>query len=141
MVGHGAERARLDALVEELGIQDSVTFWGERLDVAGFFSAADIYCMSSVSEGLPMSLLQAMSVGLPAIVTDVGGMAEVVRNANAGITSPVGDFDAMAESIVQLASDPIRRKSLAENAVTAYREQFTLECMEASYMALYQRKP
>lgn len=141
IVGHGAERPNLDALVDELGIQDSVTFWGERLDVAGFFSAADIYCMSSTSEGLPMSLLQAMSVGLPSIVTNVGGMAEVVRNANAGITSPVGDADAMAEAIVQLASDPARRRSLAENAVTAYREKFTLECMEASYRKLYERQP
>jgi glycosyltransferase involved in cell wall biosynthesis len=139
VVGHGAERANLDALVEELGIQNSVTFWGERLDVAGFFSAADIYCMSSISEGLPMSLLQAMSIGLPSIVTDVGGMAEVVRNANAGITSPVGDADAMAEAIVQLASDPARRSSLAENARTAYRQQFTLESMEASYRKLYER--
>ena len=139
IVGHGAERPKLDALVDELGIQDSVIFWGERLDVAGYFSAADIYCMSSVSEGLPMSLLQAMSVGLPSIVTDVGGMAEVVRNSNAGVTSPVGDSEAMAEAIVQLASDPARRKSLGDNAVTAYREQFTLECTEAAYMKLYER--
>jgi glycosyltransferase involved in cell wall biosynthesis len=140
IVGHGAERPNLDALVDELGIQDSVTFWGERLDVAGFFSVADIYCMSSTSEGLPMSLLQAMSTGLPSIVTNVGGMAEVVRNANAGITTSVGDSDAMAEAIIQLASDPARRRTLAENAAAAYRQQFTLEYMEASYMKLYERQ-
>jgi len=59
LVGHGHERESLEALVRELGVLDHVTFWGERLDVAGFFAAADVYCMSSVSEGLPMSLLQA----------------------------------------------------------------------------------
>lgn len=88
-----------------------------------------------------MSLLQAMSVGLPSIVTNVGGMAEVVRNANAGLTTPVGDAEAMAEAIVQLASDPARRSLFAENARTAYGEFFTLERMDASYMELYRRRP
>ena len=141
VVGDGAERPKLEALVNELGIAGNVTFWGERHDVAGFFSAADIYCMSSTSEGLPMSLLQAMSTGLPAIVTNVGGMAEVVRNANAGLTTPVGDPAAMAEAIVQLASDAGKRSLFAENAKTAYHEHFTLERMDASYMKLYQRRP
>lgn len=140
MVGHGSERPELEALVNELGIQDHVTFWGERLDVAGFFCSADIYCMSSTSEGLPMSLLQAMSVGLPAIVTDVGGMAEVVKFASGGVTTPVGDPNAMADAIVQLACDPARRARFSENASTAYHEHFTLERMNASYMELYQRR-
>lgn len=140
VVGNGAERSRLDSLVAELGIGENVTFWGERLDVEGFFCAADIYCMSSLSEGLPMSLLQGMSVGLPAIVTNVGGMAEVVRNSNAGLTPPVGDSEAMADAIVQLATEPKRRRALAENARTAYRQNFTLERMDASYMELYRRQ-
>lgn len=139
VVGDGAERSRLESLVAELGIGENVTFWGERLDVAGFFRAADLYCMSSVSEGLPMSLLQAMSVGIPAVVTDVGGMAEVVKNSDAGLTTPVGNPGAMADAIVELASDPDRRRSLAENARNAYQRDFTLERMDASYMELYRR--
>ncbi|WP_035358846.1 glycosyltransferase [Edaphobacter aggregans] len=139
IVGHGHERQRLEDLVKELGAGEVVTFWGERLDVAGFFSVADVYCMSSTSEGLPMSLLQAMSAGLPAIVTDVGGMAEVVKNAHAGLTTPVGDSDAMAEAIVQMASDERQRTVFRENAQTAYGQLFTLERMDASYMELYLR--
>lgn len=141
VVGHGAERPQLDLLVAQLGMEDHITFWGERLDVAGFFTAADIYCMSSTSEGLPMSLLQAMSAGLPSIVTNVGGMAEVVRNADAGLTAPVGDAAAIGEAIVQLASDSVKRSLLAENARAAYNEHFTLGHMDASYMELYQRRP
>jgi len=139
VVGDGAERSRLESLVAELGIGENVTFWGERMDVAGFFRAADLYCMSSVSEGLPMSLLQAMSVGIPAVVTDVGGMAEVVRNSDAGLATPVGNPEAMADAVVQLASDPDRRRVLAENARNAYQQNFTLERMDASYMDLYGR--
>ena len=140
IVGNGIMRESLEALTSELGIADNVTFWGERLDVARFFSTADVYAMSSVSEGLPMSLLQAMSVGLPALVTNVGGMAEVVRNAHCGLYTPVGDSAAMAEAIVALASNPTRREVFASNARTAYNEHFTLEHMESAYMALY-RKP
>ena len=139
IVGHGHERQPLEDLVQELAAEDLVTFWGEQLDVAGFFSVADIYCMSSTSEGLPMSLLQAMSIGLPAIVTDVGGMAEVVKNAHAGLATPVGDSEAMAESIVRMASDEKRRMVFSDNARTAYGELFTLERMEAAYMELYRR--
>jgi glycosyltransferase involved in cell wall biosynthesis len=139
IVGHGHERQRLDDLTKELGAEELVTFWGERLDVAGFFSVADVYCMSSTSEGVPMSLLQAMSIGLPAIVTDVGGMAEVVKNAHAGIATPVGDAEAMAESIVQMASDEKRRAVFGENAQTAYGELFTLEHLDTAYMELYRR--
>jgi glycosyltransferase involved in cell wall biosynthesis len=139
IVGDGAERNRLESLVAELGIGENVTFWGERLDVAGFFRAADLYCMSSVSEGLPMSLLQAMSVGVPAVVTDVGGMAEVVKNSEGGLTSPVGNPEVMADAMVQLASDPDRRRALSESARNAYQQNFTLERMDASYMELYGR--
>jgi glycosyltransferase involved in cell wall biosynthesis len=140
IVGHGIMREPLEALTNELGIADNVTFWGERLDIAHFFSAADIYTMSSISEGLPMSLLQAMSVGLPAVVTNVGGMAEVVRNAHCGLTTPVGDPAAMAEAIIQLASHSDRMAVFSSNAKTAYDEHFTLEQMDSEYMALY-RKP
>jgi L-malate glycosyltransferase len=138
VVGGGDERSKLEAMAQELGIAESVTFWGERLDVAGFFSSADIFCMSSTSEGLPMSLLQAMSVGVPAIVTDVGGMAEVVRFADAGRTAPVGDFAAMAEAIVQMATDESERLRFAGNARKAYQDHFTLEAMERTYLKLYE---
>ena len=108
MVGDGSERLKLESLAAQLGIAEQVTFWGQQLEVAPFFSAADVFMMSSKSEGLPMSLLQGFSLGLPAIVTDVGGMAEVVRLANAGLpVSPV-DSAEMAAAILRLASNDAR---------------------------------
>lgn len=139
IVGHGSEREKLEALSHELGLNEQVTFWGERLDVAGFFTDADVYCMSSFSEGLPMSLLQAMSVGVPAVVTDVGGMAEVVKNSHAGLTAPVDDVAAMASAIVRLAGNQMQRETFAENARTSYSENFTLDRMYQAYMDLYAR--
>ncbi|MGB0066224.1 MAG: glycosyltransferase, partial [Terracidiphilus sp.] len=87
MVGDGSERTSLEKLAGELGIAEQVSFWGHQSDVAPFFSCADAFVMSSKSEGLPLSLLQGFSLGVPAIVTDVGGMAEVVRLAQAGLAA------------------------------------------------------
>jgi glycosyltransferase involved in cell wall biosynthesis len=139
IVGDGPVRGELEALAAELGVAGHVRFWGQRLDTAKFFSAADALVMSSVSEGLPMSLLQAMSIGVPAIVTDVGGMAEVVRLSGAGLLAPVGDSPAMANAIVSLAGDPEMRAEFSDRAKNTCAAEFTLERMDAAYMDLYSR--
>jgi glycosyltransferase involved in cell wall biosynthesis len=137
MVGDGSERKPLEKLADELGISSEVTFWGQQLDVSPFFSAADAFIMSSKSEGLPMSLLQAFSLGLPAIVTDVGGMAEVVRLANAGFTVSPTDPAEMTEAILQLAGSDTARHPYSRNAEAAFHAHFTLPKMVDAYTALY----
>ena len=137
MVGDGSERTVLESLVAQLGIAPQVTFWGQQLDVAPFFSAADAFVMSSTSEGLPISLLQAFSMGLPAIVTDVGGMAEVVRLAQAGVTAPVTDPAGMAAGILRLAENDAERAQFSKNAEAAFHSRFTLQTMADAYMDLY----
>jgi glycosyltransferase involved in cell wall biosynthesis len=139
MVGDGSQRARLESLARELGIFDQVTFWGQQLDVAPFFSAADAFIMSSMSEGLPMSLLQAFSLQLPAIVTNVGGMAEAVRMAQAGLTVSATDPADMAEAILRLAGSDAEREKFSSNAATAFRKDFSLQTMVDAYMALYEK--
>lgn len=141
MVGDGPEREALESLASELNIATEVTFWGQQLDVAPFFSAADAFIMSSRSEGLPISLLQALSLGLPAIVTDVGGMAEVVRLANAGYTVSLASSAEMAAAILRLATNKDEREKFSINAEAAFYERFTLQIMVDAYMDLYQNTP
>ena len=141
MVGDGTERKALEGLASELNIASKVRFWGQQLDVAPFFSAADAFVMSSRSEGLPISLLQAFSIGVPAIVTDVGGMAEVVRLAGAGYTVSPTNPEEMAEAILRLASSAGERERLSVNASAAFKERFTLQAMVDAYMELYQKTP
>jgi len=140
-VGDGSERKALENLASELGISEQVTFWGQQLDVAPFFSASDAFIMSSKSEGLPMSLLQAFSLGLPAIVTDVGGMAEVVRLAQGGIVVPANDPASMAEAILHIANGDTERAQFSKNAESAFRASFTLQAMVDAYMDLYRNTP
>lgn len=137
IVGDGAERPALERLARELEITRQVVFWGEQLDVKPFFSAADMFIMSSASEGLPLSLLQAFSAGLSAIVTDVGGMAEVTRFAKAGLTVPRDEPDGMAAAILELFEDPNRRARLETNAKSAFAASFDLARMTSEYERLY----
>ena len=137
MVGDGSERKHMEDLAAELGISGRVTFWGQQLDVAPFFSAADAFIMSSRSEGLPMSLLQAFSLGLPAIVTDVGGMAEAVRLANAGITVSLTDPAEMAAAILHMSSNHAEREQFSINAATAFHSHFGLRTMAEAYLTRY----
>jgi glycosyltransferase involved in cell wall biosynthesis len=137
MVGDGSERKMLESMAAELSITSQVTFWGQQLDVAPFFSAADSFIMSSKSEGLPISLLQAFSLGLPAIVTDVGGMAEVVRLAQAGYTVSPADSAQMAAAILRLAGNDNERAQFSTNAEEAFLSCFTLKTMVDSYMDIY----
>ncbi len=141
IVGDGSERKALEAEAARLEITNAVTFWGQQLDVARFFSAADTFIMSSKSEGLPMSLLQAFSLGIPAVVTDVGGMAEVVRFARAGYTVPVSDPAEMTNAILQMIHNDAERKQFSLNALAAFETNFTLEIMTAAYMKLYRDTP
>ncbi len=137
IVGDGQSRIELEMLARELGVSQRVTFWGQQMDTAPFFSGADVFAMSSISEGLPMSLLQSMSLGMPSVLTDVDGMGEVLRLTSAGLLVPVGDPVAMASALVRVAKDEELRASLSERALAAYNQHFTLEKMAAGYMERY----
>jgi glycosyltransferase involved in cell wall biosynthesis len=97
--------------------------------------------MSSKSEGVPISLLQAFSLGVPAIVTDVGGMAEVVRLAKAGFIVPPADTAEMTEAILRLATSDAEREQFSKNAEEAFYSRFTLQAAVDAYMDLYRNTP
>jgi glycosyltransferase involved in cell wall biosynthesis len=137
MVGDGSERKSLESLSADLELAEQVTFFGQQLDVAPFFSAADAFIMSSKSEGLPMALLQGFSLGLPAIVTDVGGMAEAVRLAKAGLTVSATDPAEMAAAILRMADGEAVRKQLSINAEAAFHSHFSSKTMVDAYLVRY----
>jgi glycosyltransferase involved in cell wall biosynthesis len=140
IVGDGSQRKALEKVATALNIASAVTFFGQQLDVAPYFSASDLFIMSSKSEGLPISLLQAFSIGLPAIVTHVGGMAEVVELAEAGITASPTDAAELTQAILRLVANQTERQQYARNAEGAFHSHFSLESMVNSYLDLYLNK-
>jgi glycosyltransferase involved in cell wall biosynthesis len=137
IVGGGGQEAALQQLCGELGLARAVHFCGERRDVGSWLQAADVFVLSSTSEGLPISMLEAMAAGLPAIVTDVGAMPELIALSGAGTTVPVRNVDALARAIVAFAYRRHDLAALGERASRCYRAHFTPERMAAEYLTLY----
>lgn len=137
IVGDGRMRDQLRKLAEELSIEEHVRFWGQHLNPAPFFSAADVFAMSSINEGLPLSLIQSMSLGTPSVVTDVDGMGEVLRLTGGGILVPVGDIEEFGKALIALAQRPELRRKLSDCALAGYRAHFTFQRMAEDYMKLY----
>ncbi len=137
IVGDGPLRSKLQQLSEELGIQPATQFLGEQTDVAPFYLGADLFVMSSLSEGLPMSLLEAMSAGLPSIVTDVGGMAEVACLSESAVSVPASDHEALAAAIRNAAEGRADLSRRGNAARECYERHFTLIRMANDYMHLY----
>ena len=138
IVGDGSDSTSLRQLSRELELDDVVEFCGERADVGTWLRRADVFVLSSVSEGLPISILEAMAVGLPAIVTDVGGMPEVITLSGAGRTVPANDVQTLAAAIVEFAGMRDQLQQWGERARSCYTANFTPERMAEQYSALYQ---
>jgi glycosyltransferase involved in cell wall biosynthesis len=111
VVGAGELRAELEARAAALGTSDTVRFLGARTDVPALLAAADVYVHPSLFEALPMSILEAMAVGLPAVATDVGGVREIVAHEQTGLLVSPACADALAAAMARLL-DPASRAAL-----------------------------
>jgi glycosyltransferase involved in cell wall biosynthesis len=138
IVGDGPLRVKLQELASELGVGTASHFFGEQNDVAPFYVAADLFVMSSVSEGLPIALLEAMSASLPAVVTDVGGMKEIARLSNSVTAVPPSDSRVLADAIRNTAQNRHRLAGLRAAARECYEKNFTLARMADEYARLYE---
>jgi len=118
IVGDGPYRGELEAAARARGIAQSVSFAGELPPpaVRGELEAADIFCMASFSEGLPVSLMEAMAVGAPCITTWIAGIPELAENEVTALTVPPARADALAAAIARLVREPELRLRLAQAA-------------------------
>jgi glycosyltransferase involved in cell wall biosynthesis len=136
IAGRGEEEQSLRALAAQLGFGERLHLLGLRDDVDRLLTAADLFVQPSVSEGLPLSVLEAMAVGLPIVATRVGGMPEALGD-DAGMLVPPGEPSALASAIDQLLANPGRADRLGQAARTRAVELFSLEAMVRQYLALY----
>lgn len=137
VVGDGELRADLEARAQSLGLADTVRFLGQRRDVPELMRGFDCFVLSSVIEGMPNALLEAMALGRPVVTTSAGGSAEVVVDGECGLVVPPGDAAAIARAVEQILADPVRARAFGTRAERRVRESFSLEAMLRSFDELY----
>ena len=127
VAGDGPERAALESDIARLGLAGTVELLGERTDVPELLARSDVFALSSRSEGLPMSVLEAMAAELPVVASRVGGVGELVRDGATGTLVPPGDSAALAHALAQLAADPELRARMGAAGRRRAEEEFGLE--------------
>jgi glycosyltransferase involved in cell wall biosynthesis len=145
LVGDGPERTALEDKAKGLGVENQVVFAGYREDVAELLNSMDLFVLTSRSEGLSISLLEAMSAGVPVLVTDVGENAEVLNGGECGVMLPADETawpDLIAEqlrAVIGESKDEEERVQRAKERVSAhYSQTATMDAYEREYLALVQ---
>ncbi|MBR6543760.1 MAG: glycosyltransferase family 4 protein, partial [Anaerotignum sp.] len=137
IVGDGSLREELERRVLELGISEWVTFTGFIKDVEKIEAALDIAVITSKAEALCLSIIESNIAGVPAVGTDSGGVAEVIKDGETGYLVPVGDADALAARIEDLLADDAKRKAFGEQAKKYAESMFMAEKMTKRIEKLY----
>jgi glycosyltransferase involved in cell wall biosynthesis len=137
--GEGELREHLERLVHERNLEKHVLLPGFRTDVLGCIKGFDVFAMSSVTEGLGTSLLDAMACRTPIVATRTGGIPEIVEDGVNGLLVPPRDAPALARAIVRMLNDETGRRTMGEAGFSRVNERYTVERMVAGTAAIYQR--
>lgn len=140
IIGDGPERAMLQALAGELGVADHVTFTGHVGAPQGLYRGIDIYALSSDTEQMPMTVLEAMAAGLPVAGTDVGDVAAMVAHDNRRFIVPLSD-SALAASLRALVDDRSLRTALGAANRIKVAQDYDQQTMFGAYAALFDGLP
>ena len=139
LAGDGPLTADLVARAARRGISDRVAFLGHRPDVENVLAGLDIFVLSSVSEGLSNTILEAMASGLPVVATRVGGAEELLDEGRTGLLVPPGHPEKLAGAIEELIVDEPRRRAMGQRARQRAEQEFALPVMIGRYEQMYLR--
>jgi len=137
IAGDGELRPRVEALVRELGLEEKVQVLGWRRDVTDLLHAMDVFLLTSLFEGLPRVVLQAMAAGAPVVATAVNGTPEVVRHGHTGLLVPPADPQAAAAAVLEMAGDEPLRRRCVRNARQVLGREFDIREMVPELERIY----
>ena len=137
LVGDGDDRERLEQRAHDLGLAKSCLFLGYQEDVAQWYAVCDAVVLTSVSEGTPVTIIEALAAGRPVVATKVGGVPDVVDEGETGFLVRPGDTHALAERLEILARDPERRTAMGETGRERVLRRYAVERLVDDVDALY----
>ncbi len=139
ILGEGKEREKLEKLIQELGISENVAFLGFQRNPFKYMKRASVFVLSSITEGLPNVLMEAMACGAPVVSTNCkSGPGEIIENGKNGILVPVGDYKSLSEAIIRVLSDFSLRQKFSEEGIKR-AEYFSVEKNIKQYEEVFQK--
>jgi glycosyltransferase involved in cell wall biosynthesis len=137
IVGDGPLRGELETLAARWGIGQAVRFWGTQPRVGNYLHAADLFVLTSDTEGVPMAVLEAGYMGLPVVATDVGGVAECVRHGQTGLLVPRKDEEALVTTVGSLLTNATARQVMGAAAHSLVSQNYLIDQILQQYLAFY----
>lgn len=137
ILGDGPQRPLVESLIAGLGLNGGAELVGEVPDVRPYLAQADVFVLSSRSEGMPIAVLEAMAASLPVVASAVGGLHEVVVDGRTGLLTPAADPGALAAALGRLVADPGLRARLGEAGRERAERHFSLPSWQEAHLRLY----
>ncbi|OQX56625.1 MAG: hypothetical protein B5M53_00525 [Candidatus Cloacimonas sp. 4484_209] len=138
-VGDGKLRDEIERMIENLGLKKSVYLLGFQKDIEKIFPIFDIFILTSLWEGLPKVIPQAMASEVPVVATSVDGVREIIQHDINGLLSPPGDFKSLAKNVLVLLNDNVIRKRFVQNSLKKVKE-FDEKLMVKTISELYEKE-
>ncbi len=136
LVGDGSDKTRIVAAIDARGVASRCVLPGFQAP-EDWYGLMDVFCLSSHTEGTPMTLLEAAAAGIPAVVTDVGGNADVVADGQTGWVVPPGNAAALTAALARLARAPDMRREMGVAARERIAKRYALDTMVSQYLQVY----
>ncbi len=139
IVGDGDERPTIEKCIADLSLSENVILTGYKAQPKNYLALMDIYLLSSLSEGTSMTLLEAMSLCKPCVVTDAGGNPEIVINGENGYVTKNDDTEEFARAIIQFIENHSKHSSFSKNSERRFNKKFSREVMNTIFLRLYKK--
>jgi glycosyltransferase involved in cell wall biosynthesis len=137
VVGDGEQRPALERCSSESGLGDRVVFCGWQEDMCELYSGSDIIALTSLNEGTPVAVIEAMASGKPVVATDVGGVRDVVEDGVTGYLVASGDASGFSQKLMELASDKDKRESFGRAGRASVMSRYSKERLVGDIKRLY----
>ncbi|MDA0972129.1 MAG: glycosyltransferase [Bacteroidetes bacterium] len=137
IIGEGDLRKQLEAYANEMGLKDELTFLGFRKDALTLIPDLDVFLITSKTEGLGTSIIDAMASGVPVVATAAGGIPELVKHGETGIICPVGNVKALADGVKRMLSSKEEREGMIKGA-KAHIQSFSYQHTAETTLKVYE---
>lgn len=137
-IGEGPERGNLERLARDLGIEANVIFAGQRQDMPGVYASLDLLVLPSLTEGMPMTILEAMAARKPVVATRVGAVPRIVIPERTGLLTAPANIEDLRDALARLLADAELRRRMGQQGHALVREHYSAESMAENYLHLYQ---